>query len=130
MRMKKEIGALQQRAKGLKFPVANEQFDRFTKLLKDILEENCGHDIAATLEYDEYEQLYFVEVSASGLLLNPRSESTKKEDTFHAELVRTVTINPKRKLHAQVQDVVDAYEHLQESHRLLSILLESHRAKG
>ena len=128
MRMKKEIVDLEAKVSDVVFPIADHSFGRFTGWLRKIIEENCGYQIANTLEYCEYEQGYFVyiEVSNQLLPLNER-EADDEADTANCTLRRTVLLNPKQPLTPQIEKINAVREALQKRFNLMSMCMSLYK---
>lgn len=124
MRMKREVEALDIRARKIVFPSACDQFSRYKADLKKVIEENCGWGVAKTLEYDEYEHTFNVRLTVSGQLLAKveRSEDNPA-DNANVKLTTYVTIDPREPLAPQLDKINMTKTSLQDRHNLMAILL-------
>lgn len=121
MKLKKKTDALDSSAQNVEFPSYCYMFCHFTSELRKIIEANCGRQIASTLEYDESDQTYSVNVKVSGRLL-PRKHRDEA-DYANMTFTRNVPIEPKEPLGPQIEHINKAQEALQDRRDLLSLLL-------
>jgi len=126
MRLKKEITRLAEQAKVVEFPSPPKGFQRFRDDLYAVIHENCGYDIARTLEYDEYEEAFYVTVNRSGIPLAIR-ERTEPQDDFNMVLTKMIDIDPKGDIAAKVDEINKVAHHLNMTHNLLAVMLEKQR---
>lgn len=127
MRLKKEVATLEEAVRDVKFPKPNIEFERFQKKLRDIIEENCGHPVSRTLEYDEYEQMFYVTIKASGCPTYHGLQEVAANDKFNIQIQRMFAIAPRASLGPQIEALQKAQEHLKQRHTLLCLLLEKYQ---
>ena len=127
MRLKKEVAALEEEVKDVQFPKPNIEFERFQKKLRNIIEENCGHSVSRTLEYNEYEQMFYVTIKASGCPIYHGLQEVSANDKFNIQSRRTFAIAPRASLSPQIEALQKAHEHLKQRHTLLCLLFEKYQ---
>ena len=129
MRKKQEITKLEELANSdtIEFPSANNQFSRFRKKLRYVIDENLGIGVGNTLEYLPSSQVFYVTIEASGVLLMP-SERDDIIDGANTTLKLDMLIDPRESLLPQIKRIIEFQEALQKRHNLLGALLSFHKA--
>lgn len=126
MRKRREIEGLEHSATRIEFPKGDHNFDRFTSVLREVIDDNCGYSVSKTLEYCEIEQEYFVTVVASGRPAGVLGEEGPNHQ-FNMRLERSLTIDPKQPIAPQIEHIMAVQQQLKDDHGLITTLLQLRR---
>jgi hypothetical protein len=121
------IKRLEDQGQEIAFPKPVPGFDRFRSDLYAVINENCGYPIAKTLEYDEYEETFYVTVKRSGMAVAFDEDNLGPMDDFNMELVKLMPIDPREPIGPQIDAIERLQHHLNMAHNLLAVLLEKQR---
>jgi hypothetical protein len=124
MRLKRNIADLEVKQAFVKFPVANCKFERFTERLREVINQNCGCQIARSLEYDEYEEAYRVTVTKRGRPGGLVGLEVDDVDDFSITLEKCVLIKPEEPLSPQIDNIIEVREHLHKRYLSMCVALD------
>lgn len=129
MRLRKRADEMTTRK--VEFPKPEHgSFSDFRSTLYDIVYENLGCNVAKTLEFDPYEQVFFLTLADTqrALCHRERSEFGNGADfllscSVQCDIVPTVAIRP------QIEALIEKHKELIHQRQLLQILYTQHLEK-
>jgi hypothetical protein len=125
VKQKKEIEKLD--TSNVSFPKANNAFDTYKARLRKVVEFNCSFAIAKTLQYDDYEQEFFVTVSASGVLVPSPFQDGSEADMANVAVTREMPIDPSKPIGPQLDAINNTSAAIQHRHNTLANFLIKER---
>jgi hypothetical protein len=125
VKQKKEIEKLD--TSNVSFPKANNAFDTYKARLRKVIEVNCGYAIAKSLEYDDYDQIFFVTLGVYGVLVPTTLQDGSEADMACVNVSREIVIDPSNPIGPQIDVINNTYAALQHRHNVLSNLLIKER---
>lgn len=126
MRHKRQIQVLTNKGKDVPLPKHDYQFTTYTSMLREVLEENFDYSVHKSLEYDDYDQVFWVTLKVDGLMTHQLRDEWPSRDRIGMTLSFKAMIDPRADMMQQLYAIKEQLEHMKERHLLLQALLYKH----
>ena len=126
MRLKRTIKHLTDLGSQIDLPTTNHEFDTLKNSLKSVIDENFDYPTVNTLTYDEYDQVFWLLLSVSGLMTHQWEGERPVKDRIGVRFTYQCKIDPRQDIGQQLQAALDQHEHMKERHNLMQALYYKH----